>query len=368
MKVDTVRLTSFRNYVSQEIAFEADTNVIVGANAQGKTNLLEAIEYLTSGRSFRTRYDRELISFGAGEARIQADFTAEDRAQTLDIRIGDGRRKEIYRNGVRLKTAAELSGSLTSVLFCPGDLNIVREGAALRRRFMDTCLCQLRPGYAAALSDFNRALQGKTRILRDGREKPSLYELLDEYDQRMALMTAHIVRYRQAFIARLSEIAAGIHSQFSAGAETLGLEYTTIRDIPDATAPAEENAGIILDHISRHRQAEIASGQCLCGAHKDDIEITINGSSARSFASQGQARTAALSMKLAEREIHFAALGEYPLLLLDDVLSELDETRQSFVLNRIGGGQTFITCCADTGIASRTGGKVITIEGGRRVG
>jgi len=181
----------------------------------------------------------------------------------------------------------------------------------------------------------------------------------------MCRASANIIRYRAAFAARLNAAAPPIHREFSGEGEKLDIKYCTVSSVRDPAAPAREIYYDICEHQEKHRQAELESGQCLTGAHKDDLEISINGRPARSFASQGQTRTAALSIKLAEREIFLAETGEYPILLLDDVLSELDVKRQEFVLNRIGGGQTLITCCEDEGISRRTGGRVLFVEKGR---
>ena len=230
---------------------------------------------------------------------------------------------------------------------------------------MDNAISQIRPRYAELLSDFNKLYENKTRILKDWREKPSLLDALDEFSDGMARASAKLIRYRAAFSMRLNEAAAPIHRDFSDGREELSIAYKTVSTVRDPFASEKEIYYDICDHQESHRQAELDSAQCLTGAHKDDLDIQINSRSARSFASQGQTRTAALSMKLAEREILHAESGEMPILLLDDVLSELDQKRQEFVLNRIGGGQTLITCCEDEGISQKTGGRVLFVEGGR---
>lgn len=235
----------------------------------------------------------------------------------------------------------------------------------MRRKLMDNAICQLRPGYAAALTEYNRLYEQKSAILRDYREKPSLLYALDDFSERMCRLSARLIRYRAAFASRLDSAARPIHREFSGGEDQLVLTYKTVSTVENPFASEREIYYAVCEHQERHRQAELESGQCLTGAHKDDLEIDINGKSARTFASQGQKRTAALSIKLAEREIHLQETGEYPILLLDDVLSELDAKRQEFVLNRIGGGQTLITCCEDDGITARTGGRVITIDGGK---
>ena len=364
MRIERVALSGFRNYDEETVSFGPDVNVISGVNAQGKTNLLEAVYLLTGAHSFRTRFDRELIGFGCDWASVLADVESGGREQTIRLLLRRGQRRQVTVNGAK-KTSSELSGVMTAVLFSPDDLYLIKEGAAARRRLMDTAISQLRPRYAAALTDFNRLYENKTRILRDWREKPSLLDALDEFSDGLARCSAAIIRYRASFVERLCELSAPIHRDFSGGREELSLAYRTVSTVTDPHAPVEEIYYRICEHQEQHRRAELDAGQCLTGAHKDDIEIFIGGAAARSFASQGQTRTAALSMKLAEREIFKTETGEYPVLLLDDVLSELDAGRQEFVLNRIGGGQTLITCCEDENISRRTGGKVFAVSAGR---
>ena len=364
MRIKRIALNGFRSYDFETAEFDPGTNVIYGENAQGKTNLLEAVYMLAAGRSFRTRFDRELISFGCDSAEILADVVSHDREQTVRIVMKSGLRKQITVNGVK-KNASELAGTLTAVLFCPDDLDLIKEGAAARRRLMDNAICQIRPRYAEFLTEFNRYYENKTRILKDWRDKPSLLDTLDDFSEGMCRMSAQLIRYRAAFAARLNEEAAPIHSEFSGAGEKLRIDYETVSTVKDPLGPVKEIYYDLCDHLEAHKRAELDSGQCLSGAHKDDLAISIDGKNARSFASQGQTRTAALSIKLAEREIYLDETGEYPILLLDDVLSELDTKRQEFVLNRIGGGQTLITCCEDGGISKRTGGKVLHVEKGR---
>lgn len=364
MKIDRIALSGFRNYNEEAVDFGPDVNVITGVNAQGKTNLLEAIYLLTGAHSFRTRFDRELIGFDCDWASILADVDSGGREQTIRLLFRRGARRTVTVNGAK-KNSSELSGVMTAVLFSPDDLYLIKEGASSRRRLMDTAISQLRPRYAAALSDFNKLYENKTRILKDWREKPALLDTLDEFSDGLARCSAVIIRYRASFAERLEEQAAPIHLDFSGGRENLSLAYRTVSTVTDPGASVQEIYYQICEHQERHRQAELDAGQCMTGAHKDDIDIYINGVSARSYASQGQTRTAALSIKLAEREIFKNETGEYPVLLLDDVLSELDAGRQEFVLNRIGGGQTLITCCEDEDISRRTGGKVFTVAAGR---
>ena len=363
MRIDRLHLRGFRNYGEAGVEFDPGINVITGQNAQGKTNLLEAVYLLAGGRSFRTRFDRELIGFDRDFAEIGADVFAAERAQRIDIRLSRGKKKQIEINRVR-SSSAELGECIRAVLFCPDDLNLIRDGAAARRRLMDMAISQLRPGYARLLSDYTKLYENKMRILRDYRDDPVMLDTFDEFSDAMARVGAQMIRYRAAFARRLTEASAPIHREFSGADEVLDIAYTTVSTVTDPTASEQAIYLEIAEHQRTHKAAELASGSCLTGIHKDDLEIVINGRSARAFASQGQTRTAALSLKLAEREIFLEETGEYPVLLLDDVLSELDARRQAFVLNRIGGGQTLITCCEDEQIAEKTGGKVIFVCAG----
>jgi len=364
MILNKLTISGYRNYNEGEVAFTQGTNIIIGENGQGKTNLLESIYYLTGAQSFRTRYDKELIQHDQTNAAIQAQVSSEGREQTIEIRLKRGQKKGIFLNGVRQKRSADLSGKVLAVLFSPDDLELIKGGAANRRRFLDLSLSQIRPKYALWLAEFQKLYGHKTRILKDHRENPALLSTLDDFNIQLAKASAHIISYRAFYVAKLAPYADKVHTEFSGGRERLQLSYKTVSTIED---PMENKAALfehLLTHQARLRQAEIDSGQCLSGAHKDDIEVKINGETARAFASQGQTRTAALSMKLAERDILFDDRGEYPLLLLDDVLSELDAARQDFVLNRIQSGQVFITCCEDNGIVSRTGGQIFTVKSG----
>ena len=276
---------------------------------------------------------------------MKAEVFSRERDFTLEARLSRGSRRQLLSNGVKLKTAGELAGVLNTVFFCPEDLMLIREGAAERRRFLDECICQLRPRYAAALAEYRRLHEQKTRILRDWEEKPSLLDTLDDFNLRMAQTGAILIHYRAHFVRRLRETAPPIHREFSGGREELGLKYETVSTVVDPEGSVKDILSALMAHQESHRRAELESRQCLSGPHKDDLTVELGGVAARQFASQGQTRTAALSLKLAAREIFYGDTGEWPVLLLDDVLSELDQRRQSFVLNRIKGGQVFITCC-----------------------
>lgn len=365
MFIDRVAIEGFRNFGMLEADFVRGINVITGGNAQGKTNLLEAIFFLSCAKSFRIRGDKDLVGFDYSFARIEADVSAEIRETNIEIRLYKDKRRQIFLNGVKQSSSTELPRRLGVVLFCPEDLDIIRDGAAARRRFMDIAISQLRPKYALALSEYGRLYEHKTRILRDFHEKPSLLDILDDFSLKMAKISSELIYYRSSWCDRLSEEASKIHADISGRNENLRLEYKTVSTVgcPREKKPSEI-LPLLLKHQEEHRKAELDSGLCLSGAHKDDIEIFIDGREAKTFASQGQTRTAALSLKLAERSISGADRGEMPILLLDDVLSELDERRQDFVLNQIGGGQVFITCCEDKSAMQRMGDKLFFMENG----
>ena len=346
MQLNNILLRNFRNYADLFLDFDPGVNLIVGDNAQGKTNLLEAISYLGSGRSFRAQKTSEMVRFGEDFADIAGNIFAEGRNQTLRWVIFNGSRpRQIFRNGAKKKTAGEIAGVLPTVLFCPEDLMVLKTGAAQRRRLGDHALCQLRPNYDAALTEYNRILDQKSRILKDHFDNPAVLEILPEYNARLCQVGALLISYRARFYESLGKEAGKFHGQFSGGAEDFALEYKTVSTVSDPFASISKLTEDLQDHLQRHYRAELETGQCLTGPHKDDFSVSLSGIDLKSYGSQGQTRTAAISLKLAQRELMAREMGEEPVLLLDDVLSELDAGRQDFVLNQIVSGQVFITCC-----------------------
>lgn len=346
MNLQALSLRSFRNYGEAELEFDPGVNLVVGDNAQGKTNLLEAVSYLGCGKSFRAQRVSEMVRFGADFAEIQGTVFSQEREQTLRFLLFSGSRpRQIFRNGVRKKSAEEIAGVLPTVLFCPEDLMVLKTGAAQRRRFGDSALCQLRPNYDAALTEYNRILEQKNRILKDHFENPAVLEILPEYNTRLCQVGALLISYRARFYEGMGKAAARFHGQFSGGAEDFRLEYKTVSTVKDPFAPVSLLTQQLMEHLDRHYRAEMETAQCLTGPHKDDFTVSLSGVDLKIYGSQGQTRTAAISLKLAQRELMGREWGEEPVLLLDDVLSELDPGRQDFVLNQIASGQVFITCC-----------------------
>lgn len=345
MKLRRIALDGFRNYTDFTADFSPGVNVIWGENAQGKTNLLEAIGFLSGARSHRARGDKELISFHRDRGTITAEVTSRGRDFLLEVQLFRGARRRLFVNHVKCKTAAELGGIVQTVLFCPEDLALIKAGAAERRSFLDHAICQLRPRYAEALAQYSKLLDHKTRILRDWEKHPSLLDVLEDFNEAMARAGALVIHYRAHFVRKLAEKAAQIQTEFSGGRETLALHYATVSTIRDPLGPTVELYEDLRRHQDSHAKAERDARSCLSGPHKDDLVARINGQPARQYASQGQTRTAALSLKLAERELFRDDTGQWPILLLDDVLSELDARRQDFVLRRITGGQVILTGC-----------------------
>lgn len=364
MKLNELKLENFRNYAQISLEFDPGVNLILGRNAQGKTNLLEAIEYLGTGKSFRAQKTAELVRFGADFSRLQGQISALGREQTLCWSLfPNGRRRTLECNGVKKKTASEIAGLLPCVLFCPEDLVILKGGSAARRRLADQVLCQLRPNYDAALAQYNRILEQKSLILRTWRENSSVLEILPEYNDRLCQVGALIISYRARFFKGLGEAAMNYHREFSGGAEDFSLQYKTVSTVHDPFASVARLEQDMQEHLQSHYRAELDSATCLTGPHKDDFDVSLSGVSLKAYGSQGQTRTAVISIKLAQRELMRREYGEEPLLLLDDVLSELDPGRQDFVLNRIDRGQVFITGC-EPGRLTRIG-RSVEIEAGK---
>ena len=364
MFVQSVRLKNWRNYSEEYFELSPARNVICGENAQGKTNLLEAICYLASGRSFRAWRDAELIREGEQRAEVSAGVQLSDRTLDLRAELGRGVRRRLYANEVLSPKVGDFVGRLRAVLFAPGDLQLVSGAPSERRHFLDNALCQLRPRYAEALAQYTRLHEHRTRILRDHHENPALVDALDAYSERAARVGAVLINYRARLVRGLTAHAALLHGEISGGREELSLRYKTDSAVTDPFASESAIAAELMSHFEARREAELASGIALVGPQRDELEIEINGRAARAYASQGQTRTAALALKLSERELMAEDSGELPVLLLDDVLSELDPSRREWVLERVGDGQVIITLCDATSL-DNTAAKVFTIASGR---
>ncbi|MCL2546092.1 MAG: DNA replication/repair protein RecF [Oscillospiraceae bacterium] len=361
MVIRSLALEDFRNIDRQVVEFQEGINVIVGANAQGKTSLLEGVAYWSAARSFRTVHDEELIQFGKPHAWLSAQFISQGRQQKLEASLLRRRQRKITLNGVTLQTLRELVGILPSVLFAPSDLGLVQEGPALRRRLMDSVLCQIRPAYLSALSRYNKVLKQKQKVLR--KQAPDI-DLLAAYNTQLAKYAAVLIPERARFVKILSQLAQNYHEKLSNGKEVLTLAYRTVSCVEEKDIfNASQLETVLLDHFAKRLHQEIAAGFCLTGSQRDNFQLNINQNELRIFASQGQARTAVIAIKMAERAYFKKELNESPLLLLDDVLSELDEHRRRVVLNEVTDGQILITCC-DNRRTRLLNGNVIRVRNG----
>ena len=338
MYLTHLRLTDFRNHADSELFPDPGINLILGPNAQGKTNLLEAIVCLSRAHSFRTRKETELIRFDQPGACLEGTLSGGER--DFELRLVFGEHRTACINGVRQKRSADFASLFHTVVFCPEDLDIVRGSSTGRRKLIDTALCALRPAYAQLFAEYGRLHAHITRLLQEGDPDG----LLDDFAYRLVSVGARLIPYRAAFCEALSAQAAAFHAQIAEG-ESLAIRYKTVSAVDDPNAPAQTVAAQLWEHYRTHKEGSLRSGSLLTGPHRDDLIFTVNDVPAREYASQGQARTAAISCKLAEREIFRKSDGCAPILLLDDVLSELDSRRRAFILQGIRDGQVFITAC-----------------------
>lgn len=331
MYIKNIKLKNFRNYRDLDLDFNRSRNVIIGENAQGKTNLIESVYLCAFSRSFRTRSAADMVMIGEKSASVSVDVFSDDLDKNISISLNDHGGKMIKKDGVVLRRTADLLNNLVVVVFSPEDLRIVKDGPEKRRDFINREMSQLRPSYYNLLKDYNSVLREKNALLKEGPESKNI-DMLDIYDLQMAKYGIQIIRARRKFIGRLSEIAGGIHSRISGGTEEMRIQYRENTDDQ-----------VLQDTIFLQREKELRLGHAIAGPHRDDMEFYINGMNARNYGSQGQQRTIALSLKLAEIKIAKEMLGENPVLILDDVLSEFDLKRQSFLFNEIEDVQQFLT-------------------------
>lgn len=343
-------LQHYRNYAHVDISIDRNVNIFVGPNAQGKTNLLEAIFVLALTKSHRTHQDKELLDWNGGDTFLHAELDKRYGSCTLDLSItGKGKKAKI--NGLEQKKLSNFIGAMNVVMFAPEDLEIVKGNPGVRRRFLDMELGQVQPSYIYDLTQYQKVLQQRNNLLKQppGRGAVSL-DMLDIWNEQLAQHGVKIMKKRQSFIKKLQAWAEQIHAGITGGQEVLRIDYSP--SLPLTPEPIDE--AVLFDQfmikLSQVKDQELRRGITLVGPHRDDLLFYINGKEAQVYGSQGQQRTTALSLKLAEIELIREEVGEYPLLLLDDVLSELDEHRQTQLIQTFQSKvQTFITT---TGVES----------------
>lgn len=341
MQLRELTLRNYRNYEELELSFPSGLILLAGRNAQGKTNIIESIFLSCTGRSHRTSKDRELIQWDKDEALVRTRAEKLIGSSSIDIFLNSHEKKKILINGSPASRLGELMGHLNSVIFSPEDLKLIREGPSERRRYMDMELSQIRPKYFYYLQQYNRILNHRNNLLKDIQKKPSLAKTLPVWDQQLAEAGSFIIQQRHSFHVSLQEIAQKIHKRISDDSEELSLYYKS--SIPYKAGTAKEIQENFVRELEVRQAEDIERGLTGRGCHRDDMVFHINGIDVRLFGSQGQKRTTVLSLKLSELEFMFRETGEYPLLLLDDAMSELDSFRQKMLLEYIDKVQTFAT-------------------------
>ncbi len=360
MLVKKLRLENFRNYEEETFSFTEGLNVLAGRNAQGKTNCAEAVFYLCTGASLRIRHDRQLIRYGAEYACVSAICSTRYGEISLEARIFENKR-ELYVNGNRMTRAVDFIGNMNCVFFSPGELRLVQDGPDERRRFLNLSLSQTSREYCTALLRYQRILEQRNNLLKE-RDVSLVLETLPVWDAQFAQYAARIACKRREYLSALSSLAAEAHAYLTDGAEELSL-------LPEREyrGGEEEVAASLVRELGASYERDLRLGFTTVGPHRDDVRILIDGKDARGYSSQGQARTAALSVKLAEAAIFRKLTGETPVLILDDVMSELDLPRRKKLLSRIDGLQCILTCThAARGLYGASVNK-IRIQGGKIV-
>ena len=333
MIIKSIELRNFRNYENLEIHFDQGTNILYGDNAQGKTNILEAAYISGTTKSHKGSRDREMIRFGESESHIRTIVQKNEKEYQIDMHLRKSGAKGVAVNKIPIKKASELFGILNIVFFSPEDLNIIKNGPAERRRFIDLELCQLDKMYLSDLSNYNHILNQRNKLLKDICYRQDLLDTLPVWDMQLLEYGRRIIQKRKKFVEELNKIIIQIHSNISGGKEKLVLKYEpNIDDI------------FFEDELLSAKQKDLKLCQTTVGPHRDDMLFSIEGVDIRKFGSQGQQRTSALSLKLSEIDLVKKSIHNTPVLLLDDVLSELDSNRQNYLLNSITDIQTIITC------------------------
>jgi DNA replication and repair protein RecF len=362
MIANKLKMVDFRNIKEETILFSDGVNILCGENAQGKTNILEALWFFSSGKSFRATREKDVIHFNQPITKLSLEYETRQRENSLEMNIPRAGKKEIFINGVKTKKQSELVGSFTSVLFSPEHLTLIKDGPNERRRFIDFAMCQLKPRYLMLLSEYLKLLERRNATLKMAAFDKTIYDTLDIWDEKLSACGSELIVYRNEFVKSISAYAYKNHFELSGGLEELFVKYIWFGGFEPIDK--EEVRQIFLEQLKNHRENDIRDGNTAVGPHRDDIEILINGFPARIFASQGQQRSAVLSLKIAEAEQLFNEYGEEPVLLLDDVLSELDAKRQEFIIKKIENKQVILTCCEPERFVNLTKGKVFYVSCG----
>lgn len=361
MNIIRLQYENYRNLQPGAFIPKKEINIIYGKNAQGKTNLLEAIWLFTGGHSFRGAKDSELTAFVQDTATLNLTFYSEDREQTAQIKIQNGRRSAKL-NGIEKKSASGLIGKFCAVIFSPEHLSLVKDGPAQRRSFLDAALCQIKPAYANLLLQYNRTLVQRNTLLKDIPRHSELLETLEIWNEKLAKYGALITKERVLYSRQVEQAAKIVYSGISQEQEKLGISYvSTVFQMDEKEIYCEED---FIKKLKQVQKEDLAAGFSTVGPHRDDLHITLNQISARSYGSQGQQRSVVLALKLSEAQILADKTGESPIILLDDVMSELDSGRQDYLLNHLQDRQVFITCCEPGSVKNLSESTLYHMENG----
>lgn len=363
MKINSIEIENFRNIEKLKLNFE-DVNIIWGENAQGKTNLIEAIYLFTGSKSFRGVRDKELVKFGEKKAELKIDFENKSRKQNAELSIMGRRTAKL--NEIEKKSTTALGDELKAVIFSPVHLSMVKDGPIERRKFIDNSLCQLKSNYRSVLKEYNRCLAQRNMLLKDIKNNFNLEDMLYIWDKNLAKSGAKIIYQREKYVEALLPFATEIFDGLSKGREKIDLRLDCGFECKNLTVAEIENE--FTKQLISNRNNDLINKITTVGPHRDDMEILINGKSARLYGSQGQQRSCVLALKLAEASLLKKMTDDEPLALLDDVMSELDESRQDYILNHIKNWQVFITCCDANTVLRLKKGKTFHIENGRCIG
>ncbi len=358
MQIKKLFLQNFRNYERETLHFSDGLNVLFGKNAQGKTNCAEAVFYLCTGASLRIRHDKQLIKMGAEQAYICAEAENKYGSVKIEASIGENKR-EIRVNGSKIAKNADLMGHVNSVFFSPGELRLIQDGPDERRRFMNISISQTSPSYYTALLRYNKILDQRNALLKNP-DYSLVLDTLPIWDEQLCKYAALIVKKRREFLEKLSPYAEQMHAFLTDNAEVLQVK------LDKSYQGDEEEIALSLKHrLANNYDKDLRLGFTTVGPHRDDLVVTISGADAKSYASQGQMRTSALALKLAEVQIFKDVSGEYPVLILDDVMSELDLPRRKKLLKRVDGIQTILTCTHAERVLYGASCNKIRIENGK---
>lgn len=361
-----ITVENFRNISSASLCFDSGVNLLVGDNAEGKTNLLESIYFVAVGKSFRGAKEAEVIKFSEESAKISLDFEDSHREQNIEIKLLRNKNRQVFKNKVKIPRMSEIVGEFRAVLFCPEHLSLIKDGPSERRSFLDVAISQLSPVYLSSLQRYNRILKERNKLIKNAYDDRKTFDdTVEFWSEQLATEAALISKFRVEYIEKLEKYVGQCFFDMSGEREKTSIAYCGSAGLSkEDYFNTEKTKEKYIELLSRSHEREIGAGATLWGIHKDDIEIMLNGKAARIFASQGQQRSLSLALKLAEGEICREKFGEYPVFLLDDVLSELDASRREYLMNGIVGKQVIMTSCELSDLAKLRSKNVVRVKNG----